>query len=84
MIKIFSTQWCPSCVFAKRLLDEKKIQYSEVDLDEKSITREKLFELTGGYTVPQIVINEKSIGGYENLLELVQNDKLNDLLNDKS
>ena len=84
MIKIFSTQWCPSCVFAKRLLDEKKIQYSEVDLDEKNITREKLFELTGGYTVPQIVINEKSIGGYENLLELVQNDKLNDLLNDKS
>jgi len=84
MIKIFSTQWCPSCVFAKRLLDEKKIQYSEVDLDKKNITREKLFELTGGYTVPQIVINEKSIGGYENLLELVQNDKLNDLLNDKS
>ena len=84
MIKIFSTQWCPSCVFAKRLLDEKKIQYSEVDLDEKNITREKLFELTGGYTVPQIVINEKSIGGYENLLELVQNNQLNDLLNDKS
>lgn len=84
MIKIFSTKWCPSCVFAKRLLDEKKIQYSEVDLDEKNITREKLFELTGGYTVPQIVINEKSIGGYENLLELVQNNQLNDLLNDKS
>ena len=82
MIKIFSTQWCSSCVFAKRLLDEKKIEYSEIDLDEKNITREQLFELTGGYTVPQIVINDKSIGGYENLLELVQNNKLNDLLND--
>tara|TARA_B100001750_G_C15482944_1_gene586621 strand:+ start:270 stop:518 length:249 start_codon:yes stop_codon:yes gene_type:complete len=81
MIKIFSTKWCPSCVSSKRLLDEKQIEYSEIDLDEKNINREQLFELTGGYTVPQIVINDKSIGGYENLLDLIQNNKLQELLN---
>ena len=50
-------------------------------MDEKNINREQLFELTGGYTVPQIVINDKSIGGYENLLDLIQNNKLQELLN---
>jgi len=82
MIKIFSTKWCPSCVASKRLLDEKQIKYSEIDLDEKNITREQLFKLTGGYTVPQIVINNNNIGGYENLLDIVQNNKLKSLLND--
>jgi len=39
--------------------------------------------LTGGYTIPQIIINNKPIGGFENLLILNQNKKL-DNINDES
>ena len=81
MVKIYSTSWCPSCISAKRFLEEKNIDFEEVNIDEEKISREKLFEITGGMSVPQIVINNKSIGGFEHLLELNQSGKLKDLLN---
>ncbi|GIR41909.1 MAG: hypothetical protein CM15mP52_1390 [Candidatus Neomarinimicrobiota bacterium] len=37
---------------------------------------ERSFEITGGRTVPQIVIDEKPIGGYDDLLKLEQEGKL--------
>ena len=46
----------------------------------KKHKREKLLEITGGMSVPQIVINDQSIGGFENLLELTQSGKLSELL----
>ena len=80
MITIYSTSWCPSCVMAKKLLDEKKIPYKEVNIEEEGWGRDKLKEITGAMTVPQIVINEKSIGGYESLLHLSQSGDLERLL----
>ena len=44
------------------------------------MSREDLGKLTGGMTVPQIVINNQSIGGYEDLLQLNQTGKLKELL----
>ena len=73
---IYSTSWCPSCISAKRLLEEKNIDFEEVNIDEEEISREKLFEITGGMSVPQIVINNKPIGGFEHLMELSQSGKL--------
>ena len=80
MIKIYSTSWCPSCVYAKRLLEDNNIQFEEINIEEVDISREQLLELTGGMSVPQIVINGQSIGGFENLLELTQSGKLSELL----
>ena len=80
MIKIYSTSWCPSCVYAKRLLEDNNIQFEEINIEEADITREQLAEITGGMSVPQIVINGQSIGGFENLLELNQSGKLSELL----
>ena len=81
MIKIYSTTWCPSCVMAKKLLDEKKIQYEEINIEEIEMSREELNKLTGGSTVPQIVINDKSIGGFNNLIKLNTSGKLDKLVN---
>ena len=81
MVKIYSTTWCPSCVFAKRLLEEESIPFEEINIEEMGMSREDLGNLTGGMTVPQIVINNKSIGGYEDLLQLNQNGTLKELLN---
>jgi len=80
MIKIYSTSWCPSCVYAKRLLEDNNIQFEEINIEEADISREQLVEITGGMSVPQIVINGQSIGGFENLLELTQSGKLSKLL----
>ena len=81
MVKIYSTTWCPSCVFAKRLLEEENIPFEEINIEEMGMSREDLGNLTGGMSVPQIVINNKSIGGYEDLLQLNQNGTLKELLN---
>jgi glutaredoxin-like YruB-family protein len=70
MIKIYSTSWCSPCRNAKRLLDERGLSYEEIDIEQNSMSRESLFELTGGRSVPQIVIDEKPIGGYDELLNL--------------
>ena len=80
MIKIYSTTWCPSCRVAKSLLDSKNIEYNEINIEEAGISRKQLKELTGGHTVPQIVVNEISIGGYEQLLMLNDLDKLDKLI----
>ena len=70
MVKIYSTSWCPSCIYAKRLLSERGLEFEEINIEEKGWSRDDLFELTGGRTVPQIIIDEKPIGGYNDLLKL--------------
>ena len=83
MVKIYTTNWCSSCIAAKNLFKLLNIDYEETNIEEKDMSREELFKLTGGYSVPQILINEKCIGGYDKLLYLHQNNKLNLLLNEK-
>ena len=77
MIKIYSTSWWGPCKAAKQLLDDKGLSYEEINIEEAGITREDLAELTGGHTVPQIVINDEIIGGFDKLLRLHQEGKLN-------
>ena len=80
MVIIYSTSWCPSCVSAKRLLESKNIPYTEINIEEKNISREKLVEIAGAGTVPQIIIHDKPIGGFDKLLQLEQTGELNKLL----
>ena len=61
------------------MLDDKGLSYEEINIDEVGISREDLFKLTGGYTIPQIIMNKKPIGGFDQLLILNQKGKLNDL-----
>ena len=69
-IVIYSGDWCPSCVAAKRFLEEKNIPYEEVNIDSQGISRNRLVELTGRLAIPTIVVNEKVIGGYTELTKL--------------
>ena len=80
MVIIYSTTWCPSCISAKRFLESKNIEYKEINIEEENISREKLVEIAGASTVPQIMIDKKSIGGFDNLLNLEQTGKLNRML----
>ena len=76
MIKIYTTTICPYCSAAKRLFKERGFEYKEINIEHERMSREKLAELTGGRTVPQIIINGKPIGGYDDLLVLDQKGEL--------
>jgi len=52
------------------------LSYEEINIEEADMSREELFKSTGGYTVPQIVINDEAIGGFDQLLKLNQEGKL--------
>ena len=80
MVIIYSAEWCGPCVYAKKLLNEKNIQYKEIDIEKNNISRQDLEKMTGGSTVPQIIINNKCIGGFDQLLKLEQSGELNKLL----
>ena len=69
-VQVYSTRWCGYCVRAKALLDSREIEYEEISLDDDPAFRQKLFDLTGGWTVPQILIDGQPIGGYTELWRL--------------
>jgi len=71
---IYSTATCPYCVLAKRLLDEKKIPYTEIRVDLDDSERDKMISLTGRRTVPQVFIDDKHIGGYDDLYAYFNNN----------
>ncbi|MBA3365174.1 MAG: glutaredoxin [Actinobacteria bacterium] len=75
-IEVYTTRWCGYCVRAKALLDEKSASYDEIELDDDPHFRRRLHELTGGWTVPQIVIDGDPIGGYTELWRLVKSGEL--------
>jgi glutaredoxin 3 len=75
-VRVYSTRWCGYCVRAKALLESRGIEYEEVSLDDDPAFRQKLFDLTGGWTVPQILIDGKPVGGYTELWNLDREGRL--------
>jgi len=69
-IQLYTTAWCGHCVRAKILLDQRGVDYDEIRVDDDPAFRAHLEELTGGWTVPQIVIDGEPIGGFAELMEL--------------
>ena len=78
-IEIYTTRWCGYCVRAKALLDGKGLEYEEIRLDDDPSFRSRLLDLTGGWTVPQILIDGKPIGGYTELWQLDKAGALDEL-----
>ncbi len=55
-IRIYTTRWCGFCVRAKTLLESRGLPYEEISLDDDPAFRQTVYEATGGWTVPQIVV----------------------------
>jgi glutaredoxin 3 len=75
-ITVYSTEWCGYCERAKQLLRQRGLDFDEVRIDGEPGFRERLFELTGGWTVPQIVIDGTPVGGYLELWRLDREGEL--------
>jgi GrxC family glutaredoxin len=78
-VKLYTTASCPFCVRAKRLLEARGIPFEEIDVGRDDALREDVMQRTGRRTVPQIFIDERSIGGFEELAALDAAGKLAEL-----
>jgi glutaredoxin 3 len=76
---MYTTEWCGYCVRAKALLDARGLEYEEIDLGVDPAFRARLNELTGGWTVPQIVVDDRVVGGYTELRVLDREGRLETL-----
>jgi glutaredoxin 3 len=79
-VQIYTTGWCGYCTRAKALLQSKGVGFDEIVLDGDPAFRRRLYELTGGWTVPQIVIDGRPVGGYTELHRLDREGRLDEQL----
>ena len=79
-VKIYTTETCPYCVRAKRLLEKKNVPYEEIDVSWDDEQRMQLMQQTGRRTVPQIFIGEQHVGGSDDLYALEQRGELDRML----
>ncbi len=79
-VTIYVTGYCGFCVRAKRLLSEKGVRYTEVDVEGRDDLRTWLRQTTGQRTVPQVFINGQSVGGYTDIAALDEAGELDTML----
>ncbi|MCW9034596.1 MAG: glutaredoxin 3 [Rhodospirillales bacterium] len=80
-VEIYTTMFCPFCHQAKKLLKNKFVDFIEYDVSSDAEGRTKMTERSGGGTsVPQIFIDDKHVGGCDDIYELDMDGELNTLL----
>lgn len=79
-VELYTWTYCPYCINAKKLLEEKNIPYTDHPIDDKPEKKHELFAQTGQDTVPYIFINGKLIGGFTELKQLAETGKLEEML----
>jgi glutaredoxin 3 len=80
-VVVYSQPFCGYCSAAKRLLNEKGAQFSEIDVMSEAGRRDEMIERSGGRrTVPQIFIDGRHVGGYDDLSALDRSGELDRLL----
>ena len=80
IITLYTTDPCGFCRSAKSLLESRGVSYEEVNLAKDPDGRAELVALTGQMTFPQVLIGERAIGGFRELLEADRDGLLEELL----
>jgi glutaredoxin 3 len=75
-IQIYTKGYCSFCYAAKNLLAKRGLEYEEISLSGNPLVEQEMRELTGGRTVPPIVIDGRPIGGYTELVEMDMDGEL--------
>lgn len=79
-VKVYTTDYCVYCVRAKKLLQRKGVTFTEIDVTHDHSMRAWLAQITGRRTVPQIFINDRPVGGSDDLYALERSGELDRLL----
>ena len=69
-VLMYAKSWCPYCERARDLLQRKGVALQEIDIESQPGQREDMIRRCGQYTVPQIFIGERHVGGSDDLYEL--------------
>ena len=81
MVEIYTWTYCPYCIRAKALLEQKGVEYREYRIDGDEEAREKMAHRANGKrSLPQIFIRDRHIGGCDDLYALNSQGKLDPLL----
>lgn len=79
-VLMYCTRFCPYCTSAERLLTAKGVTIHKIPVDDQAEEFNKMVQLTGRNTVPQIFIGDRHIGGFDDLAELDADGELDPLL----
>jgi glutaredoxin 3 len=80
-VEIYTWRTCPFCIRAKNLLRQKGIDFTEYSIDGDEVARDKMsLRANGKRSLPQIFINDRHIGGCDDIHDLDDQGKLDDLL----
>jgi glutaredoxin 3 len=79
-VVVYTTEPCGFCRQAKALLAARGVSYAEINLAKDPVGRADLVALTGQMTFPQIVVGQRAIGGFRELLEADRTGSLEELL----
>ncbi len=75
-ILVYTTNYCFYCLRAKRLLSARGYAFTEIDVSDDSVQRAWLVEKTKRRTVPQVFIDGRSVGGYDEIAALDRRGEL--------
>ena len=79
-VVVYSSVVCTFCKMAKKLFDKLNVTYTEILVDQDPRQMEEMIKLTGRRTIPQIIIDGKPIGGFNELAQLEHRGELEKLL----
>lgn len=80
-VTMYTTKWCPYCKNAEALLRQKGVTHiDKINVDSTPEGWQKMVELTGRRTVPQIYIGDTHVGGFDDLTRLDKKGQLHELL----
>ncbi len=77
---MYTTAYCPYCLRARRLLDDKGVSYRDIRVDAEPGLRQAMVRLSGRRTVPQIWVGQQHVGGCTELYDLERRGQLDSML----
>ncbi len=79
-VVMYGTAYCPYCSAARMLLKKKNIEYEDLSIMDDAERRAEMENKSGRRTVPQIFIDDRPIGGFDDLYELDRRGELDRIL----
>lgn len=79
-VLIYATLFCPYCMRARSFLNRKGIDFKEIDVSGNMDLWNEMETVSGRSTVPQIFIGDHHVGGYDDMIKLEHEGKLDAIL----
>ena len=79
-VTMYTTPYCGFCHAAKRLLTNKGVEFTEIDVSRNPELRQEMMQKSGRHTVPQIWVGDTHVGGFDDMYDLEHMGKLDPLL----